>query len=152
MLQGAGTDPAAVQQIRQGLQSKKAFTVTLLNYKKGGSPFQNCLHIAPIRDAAGEVKFFCGVQVELGSRPGTGGRRVSAGEGAMLSLNGGGGGETDGNSAAGVEEMLEPTGMQVLQQKGVVGAVRVAARSLSTQGLRRAQPDQHNPANDPAHK
>lgn len=59
-LQGPGTDPATVEQLRQALASDppRPITVTLLNYKKpaeDGSqqPFFNSLHIAPLRDAGG---------------------------------------------------------------------------------------------------
>ena len=54
---------------------------------------------------------------------------------------------TSEEQPAAVEELqaMQPTGMQVLQQKGVVGAVRVAARSLSVHGLRRAPEDQVRP-------
>ena len=52
-LQGPGTDPAAVAQLREALsaESPRPVTVTLLNYKKSGEPFWNSLHVAPLRDA-----------------------------------------------------------------------------------------------------
>ena len=57
-LQGPGTDPQAVQQIREALaaQPPRPATVTLLNYRRPDAsghsqPFYNCLHIAPLRDA-----------------------------------------------------------------------------------------------------
>lgn len=54
-LQGPGTDPAAVQQLREALaaQPPRPVTVTLLNYRKDGRPFWNSLHISPLRDAGG---------------------------------------------------------------------------------------------------
>jgi hypothetical protein len=52
-LQGPGTDEAEVQRLRDAISADppQPVTVTLLNYKKGGQPFWNALHVAPIRDA-----------------------------------------------------------------------------------------------------
>jgi PAS domain-containing protein len=146
MLQGPDTDPNSIKKIREGLAAKKAFTVSILNYKKDRTPFLNCLHIAPVRDAGGEVKFFCGVQLELGEGR-SGGQSSTAGEDAILA--------TDANSHDNVTHgnahhiTAEATGMQILQQKGTVGAVRVAVRSLATSGLRRSLSDQYRPGAEP---
>lgn len=153
MLQGPGTDPEARKTIREGLAAQKAFTVSILNYKKDGTPFQNCLHIAPVRDADGQVKFFCGVQLELGEGR-SGGRSVTAGEDAMLATDAVNGGVVNGNGNSNGDHAVIPltaeaTGMQILQQKGTVGAVRVAVRSLSTHGLRRSLSDQYRPGAEP---
>jgi hypothetical protein len=43
----------------------KPVTVTLLNYRKDGSPFWNALHIAPVRDAEGVLEYFIGVQLDV---------------------------------------------------------------------------------------
>jgi hypothetical protein len=43
----------------------KAVTVTLLNYRKDGSPFWNALHVAPVRDAEGVLEYFIGVQLDV---------------------------------------------------------------------------------------
>lgn len=139
LLQGPGTDPEAVQRIRDGVAAKRPVTVSLINYKNDGTPFQNCIHIAPIRDADGQVQFYCGVQVALGELRSSG-RAVAVSEESMLVAP-----DEATPTAAEALERLEPTGMQLLQQKGVVGAVRVAARSLSVHGLRRAEGDQARP-------
>jgi PAS domain S-box-containing protein len=162
MLQGPGTDPEARKIIKESLAAKKAFTVSILNYKKDGTPFNNCLHIAPVRDADGQVKFFCGVQLELGEGR-SGGRSSAAGEDAMLTTDVNGNGANGfgmnnhgiGNGINGdshhhpLPVTAEATGMQILQQKGTVGAVRVAVRSLSTSGLRRSIGDQYRPGAEP---
>jgi PAS domain S-box-containing protein len=151
MLQGPETDPEARRIIKEGLAAKKAFTVSILNYKKDGTPFQNCLHVAPVRDSAGEVKFFCGVQLELGEGR-SGGRHSAAGEDAMLGVDAGSLG-SNGSIGHGSSNALpitaEATGMQILQQKGTVGAVRVAVRSLAASGLRRSLSDQYRPGAEP---
>ncbi len=154
MLQGPETDPEARKIIKENLAAEKAFTISILNYKKDGTPFQNCLHVAPVRDADGQVKFFCGVQLELGEGR-SGGRSSTAGEDAMLATSVDGNGMSNGGSAGNGHGshfpavVPEPTGMQILQQKGTVGAVRVAVRSLSTSGLRRSLSDQYRPGAEP---
>nr|AML78657.1 putative LOV domain-containing protein [Physocarpus opulifolius] len=64
-LQGAGTDPEDVAQIRETLQGNKSYCGRLLNYKKDGTPFWNLLTIAPIKDENGKVLKFIGMQVEV---------------------------------------------------------------------------------------
>ena len=56
-LQGAQTDKAEVQRMRDAMAADppRAVTVKLLNYKVNGQPFWNALHIAPIRSADGRV-------------------------------------------------------------------------------------------------
>jgi len=110
MLQGADTDEGGICKIREALSNPtpKPVSVVLKNYTKSGEPFWNSIHIAPVRDASGNVKFFCGVQSKIDSA------------------------EDDD-----VELMANP--IQLLRQKGVVGAVRVAARGLSDNGFQRKQ-------------
>ncbi|MCL5745727.1 MAG: SpoIIE family protein phosphatase [Acidobacteria bacterium] len=64
-LQGPGTDPEAVAVLRTAIQNRRAVTVTLLNYRKDGAPFWNRLSITPVRDAAGAVTHFIGVQSDV---------------------------------------------------------------------------------------
>ncbi len=138
-LQGPGTDPAAVQTIRDALNREVPVTVTLLNYKKNGTPFYNCLHISPVRNSAGQVVYYCAVQVEVdGER--AWGRASAAGADAAMVAEGDAQGDLAPNG-----KVPEPTAMQLLQQKGTVGAVKVAARALSGSGLRRSGEDQHPP-------
>lgn len=61
-LQGPETDPAAVEAIRQALQSESEITVDILNYKKDGAKFWNRLRIRPLYDDDGKVMFFAGAQ------------------------------------------------------------------------------------------
>ena len=152
LLQGPETNLASVQAIRDGMASERAFTVTLLNYKKDKTPFMNCIHIAPIRCATGKIKFFVGVQLDLGSGGGditnsangfNGKRTVAVGADVVSAMLLSEESEEASVREEGGEEneavvVPEPTGLQLLQQKGVVGAVRVAARTCSTQGVRRA--------------
>lgn len=64
-MQGSGTDPEDVAKIREALQTGSTYCGRLLNYKKDGTPFWNLLTIAPIKDDAGKVLKFIGMQVEV---------------------------------------------------------------------------------------
>ena len=64
-LQGPGTDQAAVDVIRKGLQEGVDTSVCLLNYKADCSPFWNQFFVAALRDAKNNVVNFVGVQCEV---------------------------------------------------------------------------------------
>ena len=64
-LQGPGTDPSSLEKLRSALRENRACTVLLLNYRKDGSVFWNRLSITPVRDGAGEVSHFIGVQSDV---------------------------------------------------------------------------------------
>ncbi|PKA48519.1 Phototropin-1A [Apostasia shenzhenica] len=64
-LQGSGTDPQEIAKIREAVASGSNYCGRLLNYKKDGTPFWNLLTIAPIKDEAGNVLKFIGMQVEV---------------------------------------------------------------------------------------
>lgn len=68
LLQGPGTDPAAVDRLREALAERSEVREVLLNYRKDGTPFWNDLFIAPVRDAAGAVVQFVGVQRDASDR------------------------------------------------------------------------------------
>jgi PAS domain S-box-containing protein len=61
-LQGADTNPHAIEAIRQGLKAETRFTIDILNYRKDGSEFLNRLRIRPIYDGDGRLMFFAGAQ------------------------------------------------------------------------------------------
>jgi hypothetical protein len=156
VLQGPGTDPGQVQQLREALSDTppRPATVTLLNYRKDGTPFWNCLHVAPVRDADGRVQFFAGVQLDVTAHGFGNGTAASDGVAAVAVADGAaaaGGGETadgagDEEAAAAVPAVNEPSPWLRMQQKGIVGAVRVAARALSQHGLRRDAAFQRTPS------
>nr|AML78115.1 putative LOV domain-containing protein [Eriospermum lanceifolium] len=64
-LQGADTDPEEIAKIREALAAGSNYCGRILNYKKDGTPFWNLLTIAPIKDEAGNVLKFIGMQVEV---------------------------------------------------------------------------------------
>jgi PAS domain S-box-containing protein len=67
-LQGSGTDPAAVESLREAVRHGRACTVEILNYRKDGTPFWNRLAITPVRDADGELTNFVGIQSDTTAR------------------------------------------------------------------------------------
>ncbi|WP_439624750.1 PAS domain S-box protein [Gemmata sp.] len=67
-LQGRDTDPAAVAEVREAVRRGVPCDVELLNYLKDGTPFWNALSISPVRDDAGRLTNFIGVQTDVTGR------------------------------------------------------------------------------------
>jgi PAS domain S-box-containing protein len=67
-LQGADTDPQALEQIRQAIRAEQECQVVLKNYRKDGTLFWNDLTISPVRDASGCLTHFIGVQTDITAR------------------------------------------------------------------------------------
>ena len=65
LLQGADTDPNAVEEIRAAIAAARETTVTLLNYRKDGTSFWNELHISPIHDDDGALLYFFSSQRDV---------------------------------------------------------------------------------------
>lgn len=64
-LQGPETDPKAVDKIRKAIEAGVDMSVCLLNYRADGSTFWNQFFIAALRDAAGNVTNYVGVQCKV---------------------------------------------------------------------------------------
>ncbi|MBC8101404.1 MAG: SpoIIE family protein phosphatase [Cytophagales bacterium] len=64
-LQGPGTDPEAVAEMRAAVSEGRSCDVTMLNYRKDGTPFWNHLAISPVRDGNGKLTHFVGVQNDV---------------------------------------------------------------------------------------
>ncbi len=64
-LQGSDREQAGLATLRQALSRVEAVTVILRNYRQDGSLFWNELHIAPIRDQAGQVTHYVGAQKDV---------------------------------------------------------------------------------------
>ncbi|KAF5834561.1 PAS domain-containing protein [Dunaliella salina] len=149
-LQGPGTSPAEVQKIRDAMASEKPVTVTLLNYTAGGKPFWNLLHVAPIRDAGGQVAYYIGVQLGMNVTATSSESQEPPNVATSLpdsSTHGAhehGAGKSSCHTDAAVQHELppapEPKFSDKLYYSDVTGAVRVAVRSLggTGHGLRRS--------------
>ena len=64
-LQGRDTEPGARSEIRAALSQGRECSVVLKNYRKDGSAFWNDLTISPVRDQAGRISHFIGVQSDV---------------------------------------------------------------------------------------
>ena len=68
VLQGPGTDPRAVQAIRDGLSSRQSFTHQVLNYTKDLKPYWLELNITPVFDENGELVRFIAIEADVTER------------------------------------------------------------------------------------
>jgi len=64
-LRGTDTEDWLSERLRDGIRQRQPVMVEILNYKKDGSPFRNAVMVAPIFDAAGELEYFLGSQMEV---------------------------------------------------------------------------------------
>ena len=68
-LQGPDTNPEAISCIRQAIRSRTDCQVTLLNYRKDGTPFWNELYMSPVREPrTGRLTHYIGVQNDVTAR------------------------------------------------------------------------------------
>lgn len=67
-LQGEGTDPVAIEKVREAIHNRNPCTIEMLNYRKDGSPFWNELSISPVFDPNGRLTHFVGVQTNVTDR------------------------------------------------------------------------------------
>ena len=67
-LQGEGTDPGTVAEIREAIDERRPVSVELRNYRADGTPFWNRLDIVPVRNDAGEVTHLLGLQRDVTRR------------------------------------------------------------------------------------
>jgi PAS domain S-box-containing protein len=58
LLNGALTDPDDLALLARTLRSGGELGITLLNYRKDGSPFHNKLSVSPVRDAQGRITHY----------------------------------------------------------------------------------------------
>ncbi|MDO9712961.1 ATP-binding protein [Paracraurococcus lichenis] len=64
-LQGPETDPAAIRMLSKAVRSGSPVDVRLVNYRKDGAPFLNHVVLAPIRDEAGRLTAYIGLQTDV---------------------------------------------------------------------------------------
>ncbi len=67
-LQGPGTSPEAMYEIRKALEERRPYTGELLNYRKDGTPFWNRLALTPLTDERGNVTHYVGIQSDITAR------------------------------------------------------------------------------------
>ncbi len=69
-LQGPDTAPGARERLRQAVARREPFATEIVNYRKDGTPFWNLVALTPIRDEAGSVTHFVGIQTDVTERRG----------------------------------------------------------------------------------
>jgi PAS domain S-box-containing protein len=68
ILQGARTDKAVLARLRATLARGESFRDELINYRRDRSEFYSEIHIAPIRDPAGNVTHFVAIKRDITER------------------------------------------------------------------------------------
>ena len=66
-LAGELTEPWITDRIRSAIGSRRPVLVDILNYRHDGSPFRNAVLVSPLFDEDGNLAWFLGSQVDLGS-------------------------------------------------------------------------------------
>ncbi|KGX90070.1 biphenyl 2,3-dioxygenase [Pontibacillus halophilus JSM 076056 = DSM 19796] len=64
-LQGKETDKDAVYQIKRAVENADSIEITILNYRKDGTPFWNELHIDPVYVESEDKTYFIGIQHDV---------------------------------------------------------------------------------------
>ncbi|WIA29557.1 hypothetical protein OEZ86_012051 [Tetradesmus obliquus] len=64
-MQGEATDRIAVARINEAVREGERVAVTVVNYKKDGTPFLNQIQIAPLRSSCGEYTHMLGILSEV---------------------------------------------------------------------------------------
>ena len=67
-LQGEAEDEAEVARLHEAIEARRDCSLVMRNPRKDGSLFWNDLYIAPVRDAAGEVTHYVGIQNDITER------------------------------------------------------------------------------------
>ena len=67
-LQGAGTDPGTVTQLREAVRECRPVALEILNYRRDGAPFWNAIFMGPVFDQAGELIYFFASQLDVSKR------------------------------------------------------------------------------------
>ncbi|GAB2914409.1 sensor domain-containing diguanylate cyclase [Paralcaligenes ginsengisoli] len=65
ILQGPGTDRKALDRIKLALQQQRECHEEVLNYHKDGTPYWLHLHIVPLPDEAGKVRYFGAIERDI---------------------------------------------------------------------------------------
>ena len=66
-LAGEETEPWATRQLSTAIQERRPVLVEILNYRKDGSAFCNGVMVSPLFDDHGDIAWFLGSQVDLGT-------------------------------------------------------------------------------------
>ncbi|HPO14744.1 MAG TPA: SpoIIE family protein phosphatase [Candidatus Hydrogenedentes bacterium] len=67
-LQGPGTSPEMLHELRKAIEERRSFIGEVLNYRKDGTPFWNRLSLTPLKDENGTVTHYVGIQSDITDR------------------------------------------------------------------------------------
>ncbi|MBX7183966.1 MAG: response regulator [Vicinamibacteria bacterium] len=67
-VEGKDTDPLASAEVRRAIQEQRECQVSLLMYRKDGSPFWDDLALSPVRNSVGEVTHFLFFHTDASAR------------------------------------------------------------------------------------
>lgn len=68
LLQGPETDPGTVARMGAALARHSSFQEVVLNHHKDGRPFWNAVEVQPLRDEAGRMTGYMGLQADITAR------------------------------------------------------------------------------------
>jgi PAS domain S-box-containing protein len=68
VLQGEGSDAAAIEELRRAMREGSTCSVEILNYHRDGHPYWVQINLTPIRDAAGTITNFAAIERDVTSR------------------------------------------------------------------------------------
>lgn len=66
-LAGSATEPWLSERIGGAIRDRRPVLVDILNYRRDGTPFRNGVMVTPLFDVEGQLEWFLGSQVDLGS-------------------------------------------------------------------------------------
>ncbi len=67
-LQGPGTDPAAVRELREAIGDVRQCQTLILNYRKDGTEFWNEITVSPVCGPSNAVTHYVGIQTDVSAR------------------------------------------------------------------------------------
>lgn len=67
-LQGPGTEPTQLAELREAIAAQREATVELLNYRRNGTSFWNELFVSPVHDESGRLLYYFSSQKDITKR------------------------------------------------------------------------------------
>lgn len=64
-LQGQGSSPVAVAELRAAVEEERETYVEILNYRKDGSAYRVIVHVSPVHDDEGRLLYFFGSHIDV---------------------------------------------------------------------------------------
>lgn len=68
VLQGPGTDPATVAQMRAAIRAARGFAVEIVNHTRAGAPYWISIETTPLTDGAGRLSGFVAIETDITAR------------------------------------------------------------------------------------